>query len=216
MAMTTRDVTTPEQLVAAWRANEMTAWDAVAVILHSVNESNVAEWVLALPLRLQAHLIDEVTSWGASDREKLPVGRGAGLEEAAFARPALRTWLRVGDDPEQWLSPEIVARLHAEEGVTLPRRFVACAESHWTVTGAAEEGSRWNLAVEQVAGSAVAWLAVLTGAESAGRLPTGAVLAMRAGGEVVGSVEILLNAHRVREIDFLADDNAPPRRVAAA
>lgn len=212
MAMTPRDITTPEQLVACWEANAISPWNAIAVMLHRVDDSTVEEWILALPLDLQEQVVDDVTRWGPPDAEKVTLGRGAGLEEKPRARAALREWLRVGPRPESWLSPEIVARVRMNGGQAPPERFIARAFS------SSEEGSRvWNLAFQLLAPrSDIAFVGVLRGGASAEELQRGARLDLHLAGEPVGAAEILQKAGAVQEGDLLSALDAPPRLRRAA
>lgn len=207
MAMTARDITTPEELVACWEANEISAWNATAVMLHRVDDAIVGQWVLALPLDLQEQLVEDVTTWGPADEERVALGRGAGLEEKPGARAALRAWLRVGPRAERWLSPEIVAHVRMDGGHPPPERFVARAFSSGD-----EEGRAWSLAFQLLAPSqSVAFVGVLRGGASAEELQVGTRLDLSVAGERVGDAEIRLNAGAMREGDLLSALDAPPR-----
>lgn len=88
----------PEELVSAWVGNEITAGDAIAVILHYVDPTNIDSWVDPLPEDLREQFTEAARDRvRAEGKETYALGGGVGLEESSTAVQALRRWLFLRD-----------------------------------------------------------------------------------------------------------------------
>lgn len=89
--MALKDIDRPEKLAQAWLSDSLSAWDAIAVLLHRVDHDTVSAWMEALPPDLAAITLDEICQLALA-ATTFTVGRGAGLEERPEAMAALLGW----------------------------------------------------------------------------------------------------------------------------
>lgn len=85
---------TRQELDDAWQKCELSPWNAVVYILHSVNHENVDEWMDKLPDAIYEAVVDAVQHRVG---ELIAIGGGKGFPEHPEAKDAIRSWLRKND-----------------------------------------------------------------------------------------------------------------------
>ena len=90
--MNLREIDTPEALRVACETGAIGHGEAMLVVLHRIDASNVSEFVAALPRSVRLDLIQYARA-RLSGAETFMVGRGLALPESSTAIAALREWL---------------------------------------------------------------------------------------------------------------------------
>jgi len=94
--MNIREIATPCQLRDAWNAQAIGHGEAMLIVMHRIDPSNVDEWIAALAPAVRDDFIGYARA-RATRGETFQIGRGLTLPESPTAIEALVSWLALRD-----------------------------------------------------------------------------------------------------------------------